>query len=106
MANLNVRNFPDDLMSTLKLEAVKAKTSLREFVIDRLRERRAVPRVPVEKAKPMHPTAHPELEEVVQMTAKAAGISNICPKATERKQEASGESKRCRHGFLFHAGCN
>jgi len=43
MAELNLKNFPDDLHKRLKMQAAKEGKKLRELVIEILEQRRPIP---------------------------------------------------------------
>lgn len=111
MANLSIKDFPDELLRDGRIEALAAGTTFRELVIeaigravsDRQREG-ARPSLKVQRRLSGKRSAKDKGERQASSTVNALA-PRLPATASALATRTREKVEPCPHGFLFHPGC-
>jgi hypothetical protein len=105
MANLSIKNFPDELLREGRIEALVAGTTFRELVIGALErvvsDRQgagARPSLDFHRRVPSKRRAKKQVSAADDMA-----LTTIQPDPPAQQEDPA---EPCRHGLIFHPGCN
>jgi len=107
MADMNIRNVPDELLAEIKRKALDAGETLRDYVLAKLAEP-GRGYVVERKAKPGDVTVETLQRGYAENSEASKGFSR---RARQRRQEAKAQQvaavtgKPCSHGLLYHPDC-
>jgi hypothetical protein len=104
MANLSIKDFPDELLREGRIEALAAGTTFRELVIGALE--RVVSDRQGEGARPSLDSHRrvPSKRRAKKQVSTADDMAPTTIQPDPAQQEDPAEP--CRHGLIFHPGCN
>jgi hypothetical protein len=108
MANLSIKDFPNELLIEGRIEALSSGKTFRAWMIDLVDrgtggQQETQQQTTRQKCSaPASPTA--QRRATGQRGAKVGGQNEPLPRA-ETPSAPREESKRCSHGLLWHPGC-